>query len=498
MEKEPELNTEIWKDIHDYNYQISTHGRIRNKQKLNILKIQISKNGYCTIKIQKKHFYLHILVASYFIPNPDNKKTVNHIDRNKQNNNINNIEWSTHKEQMQHVINNEKYIPSGCKNIIATNIKTDETITFDTVIEFCKVLKCSKTTLYYNRLELETNKYKVFDYIYVIDSKIPEDIDDTEHRIIKYCPDYLINTNGQIYSNKSSRYLSPVIVNNYYHINLAKTSWLVSRLVAEIFIPNPNNLPIVNHKNLNTLDNKVTNLEWVDNIGNAKHASENGCLKMVKICQFDINNKFIKCYNSRQDAELEADTDLYKVLNIKQEYCKNRYIWRYEKDCELTNNIYINKIEFWSYNALSKDICIFDKKYKFIEYHSDIDTVSKKYNIDNVSIHRLCQKNFRYKEKLHFKYSVQCKKVDNNTYIALLDRHKTGLKKQIPVLKFDKNKQFIKKFNSLRDAAESIGVKNGSTCISRVCKEKGFTTCKGFLWRYEHECNKINDIYKME
>lgn len=46
--------------------------------------------------------YIHILVAKYFIPNPDNKPTVNHIDGNKSNNCVENLEWATQSEQMVH------------------------------------------------------------------------------------------------------------------------------------------------------------------------------------------------------------------------------------------------------------------------------------------------------------------------------------------------------------------------------------------------------------
>jgi len=51
---------------------------------------------------------------------------------------------------------------------------------------------------------------------------------------------------------------------------------LVHRLVAITFIDNPDNLPEVNHKDCNKLNNSVDNLEWVDRFGNARHAKENG------------------------------------------------------------------------------------------------------------------------------------------------------------------------------------------------------------------------------
>lgn len=62
--------------------------------------ITLSKNGY------RKSFSIHRLVAIAFLPNPYNKPTVNHIDGNKKNNNVKNLEWATQKEQKDHAIKN--------------------------------------------------------------------------------------------------------------------------------------------------------------------------------------------------------------------------------------------------------------------------------------------------------------------------------------------------------------------------------------------------------
>jgi len=95
------LSNEIWKPITDYPYEISSLGRVRNKQG-KILKTYIQNSGYEQIKFRGVHKQIHRLVAEAFIPNPMCKTLVNHIDGNKLNNTVDNLEWVTNSENIIH------------------------------------------------------------------------------------------------------------------------------------------------------------------------------------------------------------------------------------------------------------------------------------------------------------------------------------------------------------------------------------------------------------
>ena len=91
---------------------------------------------------------------------------------------------------------------------------------------------------------------------------------------------YKIDENGNVFSVRNNKFLNTTVFpNGYEYVHLcngkAKTKLLrVHRLVAEAFIPNPNDLPQVNHKDGNKLNNNVDNLEWVTASENQKHSVE--------------------------------------------------------------------------------------------------------------------------------------------------------------------------------------------------------------------------------
>lgn len=97
---------EIWKDIIDYIglYQVSNLGQVKslpkNGKKNRILKIERCKNGYLRVQLYKngigKHLLVHRLVAEAFLDNPNNLPYVNHIDEDKANNKVENLEYCDH------------------------------------------------------------------------------------------------------------------------------------------------------------------------------------------------------------------------------------------------------------------------------------------------------------------------------------------------------------------------------------------------------------------
>lgn len=122
--------------------------------------------------------------------------------------------------------------------------------------------------------------------------------------------------------------------NGYERVSLNKNNknkrYLVHRLVAETFIPNPNNYPQVNHKDKNKINNNVSNLEWCTPSYNINYGKRNNNLNK-EVWQYDLQGKFIKKWKSTMEIQRTLG---FKNQNISfaclgEKHTSHGYIWKY-------------------------------------------------------------------------------------------------------------------------------------------------------------------------
>lgn len=150
---------EIFKKIDGYNnYSISNIGNVRNDKTERILKTYTKPNGYKQVQLGRKTVpqYVHRLVAKAFIPNVENKTQVNHINGNKGDNRVENLEWVTASENSLSY-GYDSRIEHRKKKIIATN-KDGRTIVFNSRDEAAEHFRCNKSQIDYGRYYKKGNK----------------------------------------------------------------------------------------------------------------------------------------------------------------------------------------------------------------------------------------------------------------------------------------------------------------------------------------------------
>lgn len=173
---------------------------------------------------------------------------------------------------------------------------------------------------------------------------------------------YTIERDGTIVNTETGHVLKAIIgTNGYAHADLydgqgSHKMMLVHRLVAEHFIPNPDNMPCVNHKDENRHNNDASNLEWCTyryniNYGTAQArkrermdafyksekiketARENGSKVSKPVVQMTKDGSFIRSYRSGKEAARETGTDHGHLLDCCAGKRKTAggYVWKYER-----------------------------------------------------------------------------------------------------------------------------------------------------------------------
>ena len=343
-------------------YAIFTNGRIFSFNRKKYIETEPNIHGYVmsAIFVEKnklKMYQIHRIVAMAFLENPDKLKYVDHIDQNRKNNNVENLKWidiDGNNKNRQMYKNNKSGI-SGIRQLENGSFQAEIRIhngkgghitqCFDTEQE---AIECRK------KMEIEKEEYKIknkknkkdntmiklkFENFkdYNInnlrdDIKTIIDNEKVKFKILESNESvaYVVLDNGNIWSCLSKRYVATESENENDYIRATlcingKKRWeQVNVLIATAFIPNPDNLPQVDHINNNKQDNRVCNLKWVSCSDNNHNKGMNPKNKSGTkgVCKKD--NKW-KAYITVKNISYE------KIFDTKEEAikCRKEYEEKY-------------------------------------------------------------------------------------------------------------------------------------------------------------------------
>jgi hypothetical protein len=350
LKKKAELNdpqyvNEEWKTVDVCPlYEVSNWARFRNMKTNTILYGAKGKDcGYVRICLNEKSYLVHRLVASAFILNDDplHKWTVNHINCVRDDNRSVNLEWASSAEQSAHLVKymreNGKKFKSRIKRIYSIErldrVTKDVLGEYRSIVDACTWILLEDTggdgeiddadlkRLYrsfakklYTRIK-KNKEYEDYGYIW----RKTEDRENLEGEVWKPilpqyldgCEDYLVSTHGRIKHKLGHLVVGSTNI-GYKVFHLKKKTYRFHRMVAFMFIENPENKPFVNHRDGNKVNNHYSNLEWVTNQENSQHAHDIGLSRIKRaVIQTDQNGQFIREFSSIKEAQ-----ETYGIVNV--------------------------------------------------------------------------------------------------------------------------------------------------------------------------------------
>jgi hypothetical protein len=312
------VDMEEWKQLPNYNnYEVSNLGQVRNNKTKRILK-HANNGGYLQVGLScygvTKSFSVHQLVGLCFIENQNNRKQINHIDKDRTNNNITNLEWCTAAENNSH-----KCLTLEVKTNQNLKIWRVDCISGDKIELYNSICDAAdwcfehgySPSLHNARVNISNvirGVYKKscgFKWILNEQPNLENEIWKNINIKGKNVDNYYISSLGRFKNSKG------VIMENYkphhsgyIYVRVNKQKFSLHHLVASTFVENPYLKPVVNHIDGNKTNNSVINLEWCTILENNQHNHNIGLIKVFtrRIGQYTLNGELIKEFNSIVEA----------------------------------------------------------------------------------------------------------------------------------------------------------------------------------------------------
>lgn len=331
-----DLEGEQWKSVEACPlYEVSSAGRVRKTDDRHIRKNQLRK-GYDRVKIDAKMHMVHVLVARAFLPPPSqpSQTTVNHKNGIKDDNRVCNLEWASRSEQSLHA-HASGLIARSERYRTVHQLQGNRVIaTFKSIAEAARKTGLPNSSIGHVCSGTRPSTYG-FKFLY--DSESAKNFTTVEQNALDWVPVdgfplYEICRDGLVRHAITHVSLSRKLIDSGYitvtlcvsdNDQLKKKPRPLHILLAKAFITNPQNLPVVHHRDENKTNNNIDNLQWVT-------AQQNTSASIGKpVGQYDSNMQLLRSWptiaQAAKDIGLPSST-LCRYLGQSKIYDGLRYL----------------------------------------------------------------------------------------------------------------------------------------------------------------------------
>lgn len=256
--------TEVWRPIvidnQTLEYQISNQGNVKKGTKLaplNVKEGQDIKYKFYLKDGKGKTKMVHVLVATEFLPNPNNYTCVNHKNGNIHDNRVENLEWVSNSTIVKKAYEQQTRVTTGIPIDQYSEDGNTFIKRFDSIRHAAEELDIPEKN--FHHVLNGTNKTTGgFHFKYVVVEKVkPQGFEP----IVNH-PDYMINRQGQVFNVKQQVLMEPKVNNTFLFVYIERKRAFLHQLVAAQFLDNPKNLTRVVHVDGDKTNNSVENLRW--------------------------------------------------------------------------------------------------------------------------------------------------------------------------------------------------------------------------------------------